>query len=89
MKKLIALIALALTLTACGGDQKSKETKEEVKQEEGAKEENKEETKEEPKEDNEEVKEEVQEANEDDIYSYVGKTFDNDVYKIDVIKAKA
>ena len=87
MKKLIALIALALTLTACGGDQKPKETKEEVKQEEGAKEENKEETKEEPKENNEEVKEEVQEVNEDDIYSYVGKTFDNDVYKIDVIKA--
>ncbi|WP_263285036.1 hypothetical protein [Anaerococcus murdochii] len=38
-------MALALTLTACGGDQKPKESKEEVKQEEVAKEE----TKEEPK----------------------------------------
>lgn len=84
MKKLIALMALALTLTACGGYQKPKETKDEVKQEEVAKEESKEEIKEEVKEETEEV---VQEANEDDIFSYVGKTFDNDVNKIDVLKA--
>lgn len=84
MKKLIALMALALTLTACGGEQKPKEAKEEAKQEEVAKEESKEEIKEEVKEETEEV---VQEANEDDIFSYVGKTFDNDVNKIDVLKA--
>lgn len=84
MKKIIALMALALTLTACGGDQKPKESKEEVKQEEVAKEDTKEEIKEEVKEETEEV---VQEANEDDIFSYVGKTFDNDVYKIDILKA--
>lgn len=87
MKKLIALMALALTLTACGGDQKPKGTKEELKQEEVAKEETKEEVKEENKEEAEEVKEDIQEANEDNIFSYVGKTFDNDVYKIDVLKA--
>ena len=83
MKKLITLMALALTLTACGGDQKPKETKEKVKQEEVAKEESKEETKEET----EEVKEDIQEANEDDIYSYVGKTFKNNGNAIEVIKA--
>lgn len=83
MKKLIALMALALTLTACGSDQKPKETKEKVKQEEVAKEESKEETKEET----EEVKEDIQEANEDDIYSYVGKTFKNNGNAIEVIKA--
>lgn len=87
MKKLIALMALALTLTACGGDQKPKETKEEVKQEEAAKEETKEETKEESKEEAEEVKEDIQEANEDDIYSYVGKTFKNNGNAIEIIKA--
>mgnify|MGYP001947971924 FL=1 len=76
-------MALALTLTACGGDQKPKETKEKVKQEEVAKEESKEETKEET----EEVKEDIQEANEDDIYSYVGKTFKNNGNAIEVIKA--
>lgn len=36
MKKLIALIALALTLTACGGEQQAQESKEEAKQEEPA-----------------------------------------------------
>ena len=87
MRKLIALMVLALTLTACGGDQKPKESKEEVKQEEVAKEENKEETKEEPKENTEEVKEEVQDANEDDIYSYTGKTYKDQGNSIDVIKA--
>ena len=80
-------MALALTLTACGGDQKPKETKEEVKQEEAAKEETKEETKEESKEEAEEVKEDIQEANEDDIYSYVGKTFKNNGNAIEIIKA--
>lgn len=59
MKKIIALMTLALTLTACGGDQKPKETKEEVKQEEPAQEETQEEAKEE--------KEEPQEAKEDDV----------------------
>lgn len=87
MKKLMALMALALTLTACGGNQEPKETKDEVKQEEVAKEVNKDETKDEPKENTKEVKEEVQEANEDDIYSYVGKTFKNEGNSIDVIKA--
>lgn len=82
MKKLIAIMALALTLTACGGDQKPKESKEEVKQEEVAKEETKEETKE-----AEEVKEEVQKENEDDIYSYAGKTFKDNGNTIEVIKA--
>lgn len=80
-------MALALTLTACGGDQKPKETKEETKQEDVAKQENKEETKEEPKEDTEEVKEDVKEENEEDIYSYAGKTYKNDGNSIDVIKA--
>ena len=83
MKKLIALMALALTLTACGGDQKPKETKEEVKQEEVAKDENKKESKEETK----EVKEETQEANKDDVYSYAGKTYKDGGTSIDVIKA--
>ena len=82
MKKLIALIALALTLTACGGDQNPKEAKEEVKQEEPVKEESKEKTKE-----AEEVKEDIQEIDEDDILSYVGKTYKTDGYNIDVIKA--
>lgn len=87
MRKLIALMALALTLTACGGDQKPKESKEEVKQEEVAKEETKEEAKEENKEEAKEVKEEVQEANEDDIYSYAGKTYKNEGNTIEIIKA--
>lgn len=82
MKKIIALMALALTLTACGGDQKPKESKEEVKQEEVAKEETKVETKE-----AEEVKEEVQKENEDDIYSYAGKTYKNEGNTIEIIKA--
>lgn len=82
MKKLIALMALALILTACGGNQKPKETKEEVKQEEVAKEETKEETKE-----SEEVKEAIQEENEDDIYSYAGKTFKDNGNTIEVTKA--
>lgn len=76
-------MALALTLTACGGDQEPKETKEEVKQEEVAKEE----TKEENKEETEEVKEDIQEANEDDLYSYAGKTLKEDGNTIEVIKA--
>lgn len=83
MKKLFALMALALTLTACGGDQKPKESKEEVKQEEVAKEESKEEIKEETEED----KEEVQDANEDDVYSYAGKTYKDGGNSIDIIKA--
>lgn len=87
MKKLIALMALALTLTACGGDQKPKETKEELKQEEVAKEETKEEVKEVNKEEAEEVKEDIQEIDEDDILTYVGKTYKTDGYNIDVIKA--
>lgn len=55
MKKLIALMALAITLTACGGETDTKEVKEEVKQEEPAKKEAKEE------------KEKPQEAKEDDV----------------------
>ena len=82
MKKLIALMALTLKLTACGGDQKPKESKEEVKQEEVVKEETKKETKE-----AEEVKEEDQKENEDDIYSYAGKTFKDNGNTIEVIKA--
>lgn len=39
MKKLIALMALALTLSACGSETETKEVKEEVKQEEPAQEE--------------------------------------------------
>lgn len=82
MKKLFALMALALTLTACGGNQKPKEAKEEVKQEEPAKDESKEKAKE-----AEEVKEDIQEANDDDIYSYAGKSFKNEGNTIEVIKA--
>jgi len=87
MKKLIALMSLALTLTACGGDQKPKEAKEEVKQEEVVKEETKEAAKEENKEEAEEVKEDIQGIDEDDILTYVGKTYKTDGYNIDVIKA--
>ena len=55
MKKLIALMALALTLTACGSDTNTKEVKEEevkeeVKQEEAAKDETEGEVKEETEE---------------------------------------
>ena len=82
MKKiLIALLAAGL-LTACGGENNTKETKEEVKQEEPAQEEAKEE-KEEPQEE----KEDIQEENDDDIYSYAGKTYKNEGNSMDVIKA--
>lgn len=99
IKKITPLL-VALALASCGGEtnttteepadtaaetqvEETQETEEEVKQEEVAKEETKEET----KEDSEEIKEEAQEANEDDIYSYVGKTYKNEGNSIDVIKA--
>src|SRR5699024_6824705 len=47
----------------------------------------KEEAKEENKEEAEEVKEDIQEIDEDDILTYVGKTYKTDGYNIDVIKA--
>lgn len=79
MKKLIALMALALALTACGGDQKPKESKEEVKKEEPAKDESKEETK--------EVKEEVKAEAEENVADLkIGATSDNDDMSIKIRK---
>lgn len=78
MKKLFALMALALTLTACGGDQKPKESKEEVKQEEPEKKESKEETKE-----AQEVKKEVEN---DEADLKIGEVSENDDMSIKVKK---
>lgn len=83
-------ILVALALTACGSnstESKKEEPKEETKVEETTE---KELANEEPKEENKEsekIKEDIQEENNEDIYSYVGKTYKNDGNSVDVIKA--
>lgn len=78
MKKLIALMALALTLTACGGDQNPKEVKKEVKQEEVAKEKTKEESK--------EAQEVEKEVENDEADLKIGEVSENEDMSIKVRK---